>query len=621
MKILFNIILFLFINVIFTFGQVSTWKETIESKKGKVQINYYNSENFISDASGKLAGMEYDLLESFFTFCEKKYKITIDRDYLKAESFGKLYNNIKSNAQSGEFAACSFSMTPSRIGEVQFSPKYIPDIEVLICSHNVPLVSDTADFKNIFRDLIALTVPNTTFDEDIRNIQQIIPDLKIEKINSAIEIRDRIANEDNLFSYIELPNYILALKKGINIKRQFLFKAERWGYGFIYPLKSDWEIPIEEYFSSDEFKKQMNTTIVKHLGDDVRELVLGLAKVDELVNDKELSLLNKEREIQDLEIEKQKIKLKAEQFWRYIIIGGAIFVIVIAFLLFKQNKIKEKSNKILISQNEEIREQKRIIEDKNKDITSSITYAVKIQNAALPGDEEFKSIFPKSFIYYQPKDVLSGDFYWVGETKSETTNGHYSLLAVGDCTGHGVPGALVSLMGINNLNISRRRSDINSPAEALDFLNQGIVNTFSSNNQSISDGMDIVMIAIEKVSLILYYAAAINPIYIIRNNEIIILKGDRHSIGKQLSLKVEKFTPYNYQLQKGDKLYLFSDGFADQFGGENDKKFSYKSLRDLLLENHTKVMEEQNQIIESTLNTWKGNTEQTDDICVVGIEV
>jgi len=594
-------------------AQVTTWHETIKNKKGYVIINYYNSEHFISDATGEKVGIEYDLLESFFLYCEKKHQVEINRKYIKSKSFAHLYSNMKDSAISGEFAACSFSMTPKRMEEVQFSPKYMADIEVLISSHNIPLASDTAQFIELFKNTTAFTIPNTTFDDDIAKVKNIIPSLKIENAASAIEIRNRVSTEDNKLSYIELPNYLLSLKEGVNLKRQFLFKVERWGYGFIYPLNSDWKIPVEEYFSSLEFKNQINSIITKHLGNDVNELVLDLDDKSTMNSTKELSLLNKEREIQNLEIEKQNIQIENEKTFRYVLILGVLFILVVTYLIFKQNQTNIKKNKLLQTQ-------KKIIEDKNKDITSSINYAEKIQYAALPSKNEVKSTFLNSFVYYQPKDVLSGDFYWVGETKTKT-NLHFKLLAVGDCTGHGVPGALLSLMGINNLNISRKRPDINSPAEALDFLNQGIINTFSSNKESIADGMDIVMIAIEKTSLIMYYAAAINPIYIIRDNEITILKGDRHAIGKQISTEIKKFTPFDFQLKKGDKIYLFSDGYADQFGGENDKKFSYKNFRKLLLDNHTKNMKSQKEIIESTLNQWKGNTEQTDDICVFGLEV
>ena len=601
-------------------AQVSSWEEFLTNKKGEVQINYYNSENFISDASGEIVGIEYDLLESFFSYCEQKYQIEIKRNYVKAKSFSALYNNIKSNAQSGEFASCSFSMTPERMEEVQFSPKYMPDIEVLICSHNIPIATDTAHFIELFKNKTAFTIENTTFDDDVKRIKNIIPSLKIENVASALEIRDRVSIEDNLLSYIELPNYILALKKGVNLKRQFLFKVERWGYGFIYPLNSDWKSPIEDYFASNEFKNEMAIIISKHLGNDVNELILDLANTNNKTDNKEVSLLNKEREIQELEIEKQKIELKAEQFWKYIILIGSLFVIVIAFLLFQQNKLKQKSNELLTSQNKEITEQNKIIEDKNEHIISSIRYAEKIQHAALPSNLEIKEIFPESFVYYQPKDTLSGDFYWVGNTKS-SNNDVFSLLAVGDCTGHGVPGALLSLLGINHLNIARKKSDINSPAEALDFLNQGIIQTFTSNDKSIADGMDIAMLAIENSSLMMYYAAAINSIYVIRSNKLIDLKGDRFSIGKNYFMDNKKFNAKEFQLIQGDMIYLFSDGYPDQFGGSKDKKIGYRSFKNLLVENHTASMDQQEENLKHILNIWKGKGEQTDDICVFGLEV
>lgn len=601
-------------------AQSSSWKSTLDKKQSEVIVHYYNSEHFISDASGKLQGIEYDLLEAFFTYCERTYDIQLKRTYKKADSFGRLYHHMKENATSGEFGACSFSMTPQRMEEVQFSPKYISDIEVLICSHNIPLASDTNEFIEAFKNATALTVQNTTYDEDIQNVVKLIPDLKVLEASYASNIRDRIAKENDLFSYIELPNYILALKEGINIKRQYMFKVERWGYGFIYPLSSDWKAPVAQYFSTDVFKNDVKRILIQHLGNDVRELINDQGSDDEKVNTKELALLNKEREIQDLEIEKQRMKLENEQFWRYIIIGATLFVIIVAFLLFKQNRLKQRTNELLVKQFDEIKLQKQIIEEKNQDITNSITYAERIQSAALSSDKQVHDLFPHSFILYAPKHTLSGDFYWVGEVVSSTLN-NIAIAAVGDCTGHGVPGALLSILGINYLNIASTNPTINSPSEALDFVNKGIMNTFGNEGDSISDGMDASMVAISKDTLMMSYACAINAVYVARAGEITVLKGDRFPIGKKTYDTFQGFTLHTFQLQKNDMIYLFSDGFADQFSDDTDKKYGIKKFKDMLASIHQKDVLEQKEIISKELDDWKGSAEQTDDICIFGIKV
>ena len=614
MKSFLKIIPFLLLIVNTTLAQ-SSWKETLENKKGDITINFYNSEHFISDVTGEIVGIEYDLLESFFSYCENKHQVEINRSYVKANSFANLYNNIKEGESLNEFAACSFSMTPERMEEVQFSPKYMPDIEVLICSHNIPLASDTAQFIELFKNATAFTIPNTTFDDDVQKIKNIIPSLKIENATSAIEIRDMIAVEDNLLSYIELPNYILALKERVNIKRQYLFQVERWGYGFIFPLGSDWKEPVEAYFGSPEFKNTMKNIIVKHLGDDVRELVLDLAKAEKVVgNNKEVSLLNKEREIQDLEIEKQKIQIENEKTFRYILILGVVFVLAITLILFKQNQINKKKKKLL-------QLQKDIIEEKNNHITDSIAYAKRIQKAALTSEEERLKIFPNSFILYKPKEALSGDFYWTGRATSETS-GDIRIAAVGDCTGHGVPGALLSILGINYLNIASRSPNVNNCAEALDLVNQGVLDTFTnSSNEGISDGMDAVMLAVNMKTLLMNYASAINPVYIIRKKELIILKGDRFPIGKKYFEEFSKFKSIEYQLLKGDFIYLFSDGFSDQFGGGNDMKIGLKSFRELLLEISKEPIHNQEDKLNAFFENWRNDEEQTDDVCVFGLEV
>ena len=614
MKKIINIIALTVLSIFNSYGQVNSWKSTLDSLNGNVVINYYNSDNFISDASGELRGIEYDLLEDFFKYCESYYGIKINREYKKSESFGALYLNIKDSAKSGEFAACSFSMTEQRLKEVGFSPKYIPDIEVMICSQNVPIVSDSVEFVRTFKNLTALTIPNSTFDQDIRQIQTIIPDLNVVEEKYAIDVRNRIASEDNLFSYIELPNYILALKNGINLKRQYLFKVERQGYGFIYPKNSDWEIPVNEYFKSNQFKETINSILIRSLGNDVKELVNDLGKIDKVMNEKELALLNKEREIQSLEIEKQNIQIEKERNFRYILIFGVLFVLLVTGLLFKQNEVNKRKNILLETQ-------KNIIEDKNKDITDGINYAKRIQKAALISKEDRLALLPNSFIIYKPKETLSGDFFWCGKTYSDE-KGKIKIAAVGDCTGHGVPGALLSILGINYLNIASRSPDINNCGQALSLVNQGIKETFETSVQNtIADGMDAAIIAINDQTLDMDYAAAINPIFIVRNEELIVLKGDKFPIGKNDYSDNKEFTSHSFQLEKGDSIFLFSDGYADQFGGENDKKIGVKKFKALILETNNLPIEEQQKTLSNFFEDWKKDEEQTDDVCVFGIRV
>lgn len=313
------------------------------------------------------------------------------------------------------------------------------------------------------------------------------------------------------------------------------------------------------------------------------------------------------------------------------------FAIVDRFKSFKTEALLrlEELNKLQAEQNEklaaevaartqEINDQKILLEIKNKETLDSINYAKRIQTALIPSEATFNSYFTDAFTLWEPKDIISGDFYWASTTTTtldESENKSLTVFCVGDCTGHGVPGAIISVIGLKLLNLSISNSSINSTSEALDFLHDQFKKTFQndSNNHVIRDGMDVSICAIDKINNTLYFSGAKNGIYIIRNNELIELKGDKQSIGAES--QILNYTQHTFDLQKGDAIYLYSDGFADQFGGEKGKKFMYKPLKDLILANSSLPMSEQKAILYSAFIGWKGNLEQTDDVCIVGVRV
>ena len=234
-------------------------------------------------------------------------------------------------------------------------------------------------------------------------------------------------------------------------------------------------------------------------------------------------------------------------------------------------------------------------------------------------------LFNDYFVYYQPKDIVSGDFYWatkVVTTRFEHDDTEIHLIAVADCTGHGVPGAFMSLIGNNFLKQSAKEKSVNSPAQALDFLNTNVVATLNQHTSDVPvrDGMDISLVAIEFTTKKLQFAGANNPIYIIRNKELMILKPDKQAIGS-VSEELKPFTNHEFDLQSGDLIYLFTDGYADQFGGPDGKKLKYKKLQEQLIEMSELPMSEQKNNLKLKFEEWKGNTEQTDDVCIVGIKI
>ncbi|MEO5645074.1 MAG: PAS domain S-box protein [Bacteroidia bacterium] len=258
-----------------------------------------------------------------------------------------------------------------------------------------------------------------------------------------------------------------------------------------------------------------------------------------------------------------------------------------------------------------------IIEQKNSDISASILYARRIQDAILPPEEMLREQMGDLFVLYKPKDMLSGDFYWAEQ------RGDYTFIAVVDSTGHGVPGALLSLMGQNLLNQAVHERHLVRPAAILDYLNAGIQHTLNQYKKvgELRDGMDISLCVFEKGSMKMHFAGAINPMYIIRDGMLIQSKGNRFSIGSYFDNRMRPFTNQDTDLQEGDVIYLFTDGYPDQFGGDDDRKMSHRRFRELLMSIHKEEIPIQKQMLEEQLNAWMQGSIQTDDICIIGIRI
>lgn len=306
--------------------------------------------------------------------------------------------------------------------------------------------------------------------------------------------------------------------------------------------------------------------------------------------------------------------------WSY---GLYILIVVLSVYLYielRTSKLKE-ANVILREKQMaalEIAKQKEELTIKNKSIFDSINYAKRIQEAMMPSEYLFKKLFPESFIFYYPKDIVSGDFYWIAEKNNKI------FVAAADCTGHGVPGAFMSIIGFDLLRNITKEQGIEDPAQILNLLNEGVAETFSRNTtqSAVKDGMDIALCVIEKSTWTLEFAGAMNPVIIIRDNKIISIRGNRFSVGMASEgAVVDRFESHHIPLKENDVLYIFSDGFPDQFGGPFGKKFKYSRFRQLLLTVHSLPMKKQKAFIEENLNNWKGELEQVDDILVIGIKV
>jgi serine phosphatase RsbU (regulator of sigma subunit) len=277
----------------------------------------------------------------------------------------------------------------------------------------------------------------------------------------------------------------------------------------------------------------------------------------------------------------------------------------------------------ILDRTKEIHLQKEMVEEKNKEIVDSINYAERLQKAILPPLNNVKALVPQSFILFKPKDIVSGDFFWLDGRSNNL------LIAAVDCTGHGVPGAMVSVVGANGLNRCVREYGLTKPGPILDKLTEIILETFETSDHQVKDGMDISLchLHVEKAkndksaTVLLEWSGANNPLWLLRKDatEIEEIKADKQPIG-QFDNRIP-FTTHEFELQSGDTFYLFTDGYADQFGGPKGKKFKYKTFQDLLVAMRNEPMEKQQEILNKEFETWRGELEQVDDVCIIGIRV
>lgn len=318
----------------------------------------------------------------------------------------------------------------------------------------------------------------------------------------------------------------------------------------------------------------------------------------------EIEKMAKQKELDNKTIEAQQAENRKQFIIILASVIGFIVVLVFSIVLLRMFRQKRKDNILLADQKAEI-------EEKNKDIMDSITYAKRIQSAILPPQKLVKEYLQNSFILYKPKDIVAGDFYWMEQKDGKI------LFAVADCTGHGVPGAMVSVICNNGLNRSVREYGITDPGLILDKTREIVIQEFEKSEEEVKDGMDIAICSLDGNRL--QYAGAHNPLWIIRNGELLETKADKQAIGN-----VEKpspFTTYTIELQKEDSIYIFSDGYVDQFGGGNGKKFKSKAFKDLLLDIQTRTMEDQREYLDTNFESWKGRLDQIDDVTVIGLKI
>jgi serine phosphatase RsbU (regulator of sigma subunit)/tetratricopeptide (TPR) repeat protein/sporulation protein YlmC with PRC-barrel domain len=365
-------------------------------------------------------------------------------------------------------------------------------------------------------------------------------------------------------------------------------------------------------------------------------ILLEKTQTENTAKEKENQVLKMDRQVKNAELAKSQAekkqadelsKRRTQQLYGALI--GAILVVLLLALIYRSYREKKKANFNLTQKNEliqqqkqEVEHQKEIVEVKNKEITDSITYAKRLQDAILPPIDFIKQHLPQSFVFYKPKDIVAGDFYWM-EVMADAGGEETILLAAADCTGHGVPGAMVSVVCSNALNRSVKEFNLRKPGEILDKTRELVLETFAKSDADVKDGMDISLVAIKKSAqpdnVKLQWAGANNPLWYVKDDQLHEIKAHKQPIGKADNLL--PFSTHELSLHKGDFLYLFTDGYADQFGGPKGKKFKYKQLEEFLFSLYRLPVQQQENTLQQKFENWRGTLDQIDDVCIIGIRI
>jgi len=365
--------------------------------------------------------------------------------------------------------------------------------------------------------------------------------------------------------------------------------------------------------------KPAKALVFYKLAMNAKDTLFNQAKNREMVMNEMNYEFNKKEVVRKVEQEKKDVLAAAEKRRNRLVVLFSIFglLVALAFILYILNrwKVDQRYTKTIEEQKLLVEEKSKIVTEKNKSILDSINYAKRIQEALLIPEEGIKKEFADAFVLFSPKDIVSGDFYWFAESRQN------KILAVADCTGHGVPGGFMSVLGFEMLQETLLLENVRTTAAAFSALDIKITETLNRNSRSYRDGMDMVLCAFNKTGRSLQFSCANRPLLLIRNGVLQTFTPDKHTIGGAIDDVKKEFTTQKVDTLPGDQFYLFSDGYADQFGGPNNKKLKYKHLIETLLANHQRPMAEQRSILERVLKEWMGSNEQTDDVLVIGLKV
>ncbi|MGZ4091104.1 MAG: tetratricopeptide repeat protein, partial [Bacteroidia bacterium] len=401
---------------------------------------------------------------------------------------------------------------------------------------------------------------------------------------------------------------ILFLKKGLAIIDSLHFTDN---------IAETHRLLYEAYYKKNDFKNALihkdQYTLLKDSmlnSESNRSIAEMGAKYESEKKEQENKLLQKENELSVKTIRQQ-------QTTAYFIGSALILVVLLAIFIYKGLKQQRTANSIISIQKKEVENQKHLVEEKQKEIVDSINYAQRIQYSLLANEELLQKNIPEHFVLFNPKDIVSGDFYWAASVKNKQNSNELFYLACCDSTGHGVPGAFMCLLNIGFLSEAINEKNIYEPSEVFDYVRERLVGTISKEGKQ--DGFDGILLCFDRANNTITYSAANNSPVIINHGVLKSLEADKMPVG--LGERKEGFKLHSISAEKEQTLYLYTDGYADQFGGPKGKKFKYRPLNDLLCSISSLPMKEQKKILEKEFESWKGNMEQVDDVCIIGIRL
>lgn len=451
---------------------------------------------------------------------------------------------------------------------------------------------------NLRRQLMALS--------NLAEIHNIIgqKDKALEIYFSVLEIENKLGQKGEMTKTLFLIGDAYQSRKDYKKAKEYFLKSLKISeeIGALIDIRDAYSNLTNVYKSQNNFKEALyyhEHFVAMH------DSIFNAEKAKQIQEiETQYETKKKEQQIKNLENERiiKDLKIKKQRFFLFSFFFGFLFISLFIVVLYKQNQRIRTANKILAYQ--------------KKQITDSIEYASRIQTAILPPGDYLHKIIPDHFILYKPRDIVSGDFYWITHKDGKI------VVAAVDCTGHGVPGAFMSMLGFAFLNEIVNKEKELQANEILNQLRDSVKKSLHQTGKEgeAKDGMDIALCIIDPVNLKLQYAGAYNPLFLIRNKEFITIKADRMPIGIHI-IEKESFTNHETDIQKGDTIYIFTDGYVDQFGGPYKQKYKRTPFKELLEENQEKSMAEQKKILENSFDEWKGEFEQIDDVLVIGIKI